>query len=121
MGDGNYRTFKKKKGVGGYGILTMNYGTCIYTHISEDVLTTTAAPSVTTVTTVTTVPDDTDTIPTDTIPNAVVVEINGFTPSTVKLHKLIHHLPYMMSIIIMPQLRMRSEVDGVYVRYSVYV
>ncbi len=93
----------------------------LHSHISEDVLTTTAAPSVTTVTTVTTVPDDTDTIPTDTIPNAVVVEINGFTPSTVKLHKLIHHLPYMMSIIIMPQLRMRSEVDGVYVRYSVYV
>ncbi|XP_064385849.1 mucin-like protein [Halichondria panicea] len=43
---------------------------------AENVLTTTAAPPVTTV------PDDTDTIPTDAIPNAVVVEINGFTPST---------------------------------------
>ncbi len=47
-----------------------------HTH-TENVLTTTAAPPVTTV------PDDTDTIPTDAIPNAVVVEINGFTPSTV--------------------------------------
>ena len=44
----------------------------LHSHISEDVLTTTAAP-------------DTDTIPTDTIPNAVVVEINGFTPSTVTI------------------------------------
>ena len=69
---------RKRRGWAGYGILTMNYGTCIYlhSHISEDVLTTTAAPSVTTVTTV---PDDTD------IPNAVVVEINGFTPSTVTI------------------------------------
>ncbi len=50
------------------------YNTHPHTHISESVLATTAAPPVTTV------PDDTDT---DAIPNAVVVEINGFTPSMV--------------------------------------
>ncbi len=59
------------------------YNTHPHTHISESVLATTAAPPVTTVPDappVTTVPDDTDT---DAIPNAVVVEINGFTPSMV--------------------------------------
>ncbi len=62
---------------------TTHAHTHTHAHISEDVLTTTAAPPVTTVTTV---PDDTDTIPTDAIPNAVVVEINGYIPSTVIIY-----------------------------------